>query len=185
MIERIETCLIVTMNRVGLIGTGNRMPWALPTDLARFKAITMACGQVIMGRKTWMSIGGNLPDRATRVVSRQMHVADRAVVDAVAACVPAVGVGRAVIVGGAGVFREALNNRQAINLRTFHLTVVEQHHACEFDTHFPGVTCESDLPLYDKTWKVVECVPVCQLETDDLPYVYYRMESTLPRLTSD
>jgi dihydrofolate reductase len=55
----------------GVIGEGNRLPWHLPEDLARFKRLTMG-GTLIMGRKTWDSIGHRpLPGRRIVVVSRR------------------------------------------------------------------------------------------------------------------
>src|SRR5215204_4868009 len=57
----------VARNRV--IGAGNDIPWHIPEDWQRFKRLTM--GQVlIMGRKTWASIGRTLPGRTTYVVTR-------------------------------------------------------------------------------------------------------------------
>ena len=53
-----------------MIGRGNALPWRLPDDLKRFKALTLG-KQVVMGRKTFESIGRPLPGRENRVVSRQ------------------------------------------------------------------------------------------------------------------
>ena len=60
---------IAAVARNGVIGAGNDIPWRIPADWARFKRLTM--GQVlIMGRKTWASIGRALPGRTTFVVTR-------------------------------------------------------------------------------------------------------------------
>ena len=60
---------IAAVARNGVIGAGNDIPWRIPEDWARFKAITM--GHVlIMGRKTYDSIGRPLPGRTTIVVTR-------------------------------------------------------------------------------------------------------------------
>ncbi len=61
--------LIVAMDQNRLIGANNDLPWNLPADLARFKAVTMD-GALIMGRKTYESIGRPLPGRETIVISR-------------------------------------------------------------------------------------------------------------------
>jgi dihydrofolate reductase len=61
--------LIVARARNGVIGRDNGMPWHLPADLAHFKRTTMGC-PVIMGRRTWESIGRALPGRRNIVVSR-------------------------------------------------------------------------------------------------------------------
>ncbi|MEY2897421.1 MAG: dihydrofolate reductase type, partial [Pseudomonadota bacterium] len=52
--------LIVARARNGVIGRGNQLPWRLPEDLAHFKRTTMG-RPIVMGRKTWESIGRPLP----------------------------------------------------------------------------------------------------------------------------
>lgn len=67
--DRPEVIGIAAVARNGVIGAGNDIPWRIPEDWARFKAITM--GHVlIMGRKTYDSIGRPLPGRTTVVVTR-------------------------------------------------------------------------------------------------------------------
>jgi dihydrofolate reductase len=61
--------LIVARARQGVIGRDNAMPWHLPADLAHFKRTTLG-HPVIMGRRTWDSIGRALPHRRNIVVSR-------------------------------------------------------------------------------------------------------------------
>ena len=61
--------LIVARARNGIIGKDNGMPWHLPADLAHFKRTTLG-HPVIMGRRTWESIGRALPGRRNIVVSR-------------------------------------------------------------------------------------------------------------------
>jgi len=66
--------LVAAVARNGVIGDSGRLPWHLPEDLKRFKALTM--GHVmIMGRKTHEAIGRPLPGRRTIVVSRQARIA--------------------------------------------------------------------------------------------------------------
>ena len=62
--------LIAAVARNGVIGIDNRLPWHLPEDLAFFKQTTMGC-PVIMGRKTWESLGRPLPGRRNIVITRQ------------------------------------------------------------------------------------------------------------------
>jgi dihydrofolate reductase len=64
--------LIVARARNGVIGRGNQLPWHLPEDLAHFKRTTMG-RPIVMGRKTWESIGRPLPGRRSLVVSRDPH----------------------------------------------------------------------------------------------------------------
>ena len=67
--DRPEVIGIAAVARNGVIGAGNDIPWRIPEDWARFKAITM--GHVlIMGRKTYDSIGRPLPGRTTIVLTR-------------------------------------------------------------------------------------------------------------------
>jgi dihydrofolate reductase len=62
--------LIVAMTRNGVIGRGGGLPWKLSADLKRFKSLTMG-HHIIMGRKTFESLGRSLPGRTTVVVTRQ------------------------------------------------------------------------------------------------------------------
>jgi dihydrofolate reductase len=62
--------LIAAVARNGVIGAGNALPWRLAADLQRFRALTIG-HSVIMGRKTWQSIGRALPGRQNIVVTRQ------------------------------------------------------------------------------------------------------------------
>ncbi|NBU12706.1 MAG: diacylglycerol kinase, partial [Betaproteobacteria bacterium] len=61
--------LLVARSRNGVIGVDNRLPWHLPEDLKRFRALTMG-HPIIMGRRTWDSIGRPLPGRRSIVVTR-------------------------------------------------------------------------------------------------------------------
>src|SRR5256885_2083203 len=65
--------LIVAVADNGVIGkTGQMLPWRLPADLAHFKQITMG-HPIIMGRKTYQTIGRPLPGRTNIVVTRDQH----------------------------------------------------------------------------------------------------------------
>lgn len=66
-----EICIIVAVSQNGVIGRDGGMPWRLSTDLKRFKALTMG-HPIIMGRKTFESIGKALPGRLNIVISRDM-----------------------------------------------------------------------------------------------------------------
>jgi dihydrofolate reductase len=65
-----RVALIAAVASNGVIGAGNRLPWHLPDDLRRFRTLTSG-HTVVMGRKTWESIGRPLPARQNIVVSRQ------------------------------------------------------------------------------------------------------------------
>ena len=61
--------LIAALDRHRAIGRGNAMPWHLPGDLRHFRALTSG-HRVVMGRRTWESIGRPLPNRENVIVSR-------------------------------------------------------------------------------------------------------------------
>jgi dihydrofolate reductase len=66
----VTVSLIVAMANNRVIGVGNQLPWHLPADLKHFKATTLG-KPIVMGRKTWESIGRPLPGRKNIVISRQ------------------------------------------------------------------------------------------------------------------
>jgi dihydrofolate reductase len=105
--------MIYARARNGVIGKDGGLPWHLPADLAHFKRVTLGC-PVIMGRRTWESIPERfrpLPGRLNVVVTRQQgwrspgatHASSLA--EAIAVCHDQP---RAWVIGGAGLFTEAL-----------------------------------------------------------------------------
>jgi dihydrofolate reductase len=66
--------LVAAVARNGVIGVGNRLPWRLPEDMKHFRALTTG-HSVIMGRRTWESIGKPLAGRQNIVVTRSRHIA--------------------------------------------------------------------------------------------------------------
>jgi dihydrofolate reductase len=66
--------IIVAVARNGVIGVDNTLPWHLPEDLKRFRALTMG-HHIIMGRKTYESLGRLLPGRTTVIVTRSKEYA--------------------------------------------------------------------------------------------------------------
>lgn len=103
--------LIAAVARNGVIGRGNALPWRLPEDLKRFKALTTG-HPVIMGRKTFESIGRPLPNRRNVVVSRDRNFAAAGceiavcVADALAAC--ATSATEIFVIGGAQIYEQSL-----------------------------------------------------------------------------
>jgi dihydrofolate reductase len=109
--------LIAAVARNRVIGAGNRLPWRLPADLRRFRALTMG-HPVVMGRKTYESIGRPLPGRTNIVLTRQagyqapgcvvvsdLDEALRAAGDATAGGETG---GEVFIIGGADLYRQTL-----------------------------------------------------------------------------
>ncbi|MCA9367365.1 dihydrofolate reductase [Candidatus Kaiserbacteria bacterium] len=103
--------LVVAMNLGRYIGKDNQLLWRLPTDLKRFKALTTG-GAVVMGRKTYESIGKPLPNRMNIVVSRNMSLFSPycEVVPSIESAVAfARASGRPIfVIGGGEIYRHAL-----------------------------------------------------------------------------
>lgn len=124
--------LIAAMDRHRLIGAGNRMPWHLPDDLRRFRALTTG-HPVIMGRRTHESIGRALPGRRNLVITRQATYAAAgceivaSLENAIVACK---NVSMVFVIGGGEVYV------QALALAT-HLFLTEIDRTFAGDTWFP------------------------------------------------
>lgn len=111
-----QLTLIVARARNGVIGANGTLPWRLPEDLAHFKRTTMG-HPIVMGRKTWESIGRPLPGRRNIVVSRrvQLAVAGTEVAPSLdAALALCAGAGEVFVIGGAQLYREALPRAQRL-----------------------------------------------------------------------
>jgi dihydrofolate reductase len=117
--------IIVAVAQNGVIGADNGLPWRLPDDLKRFKALSLG-KPIVMGRRTFDSIGRPLPGRTNIVVSRQPGLAidgvsvARSLDDAlvVAGAAPEI-----VVIGGAEIFRQALPRTDTIHLTRVHARV--------------------------------------------------------------
>lgn len=126
--------LIVAVGRNGVIGREGALPWRLPEDLKRFKALTM--GHVmIMGRKTYESIGRLLPGRRSMIVSRQAGYAvpGATVSTSFENAIAAAGdVAEVFVIGGGEIYKAALP-------RAHRLLVTEVDASPEGDAYFPAV----------------------------------------------
>jgi len=121
-----ETEVILVLARAdnGVIGRDNTLPWHIPADLRRFKALTQG-KPMIMGRRTFDSLPGRLPGRRHIVLTRdQTWRAEGAEVahDPDAALVLA-GEGTVSVIGGAEIYRLFLDRADRIELTEVHLTV--------------------------------------------------------------
>lgn len=119
--------IIVAVAENGVIGRGNDLPWRLSADLRRFKRLTMGHA-VIMGRKTWESIGRPLPGRRMIVVTRQPNFqADgcelAASLPAACGLASAGATNEAFIIGGAEIYRQALPLASRLYLTRVHATI--------------------------------------------------------------
>lgn len=128
--------LIVAMDKNRLIGDNNKLPWNLPLDLAYFKKVTMG-STIIMGRKTFESIGRPLPERQNVIITRNKdyfkegcqvcHSIEEAL---------AFGINdEAFIIGGAEVYSKFLPYVDKL-----YITLIEENFTG--DTYFPQI--ESD-----------------------------------------
>lgn len=134
--------IVVAVAENGVIGHANGLPWRLPDDLKRFKSLTLG-KPIVMGRKTYDSIGRPLPGRTNIVVSRQpgLQIEGCVVVNSVEAAIAAAGTATEVmLIGGAELYRRALS---AVN--TIYLTRV--HANVPGDAYFP----ELDLAQWHET----------------------------------
>jgi dihydrofolate reductase len=105
-----ELILIAAVARNGVIGRKNTLPWRLKADLAHFKRTTLGC-PVLMGRKTWESLGRALPGRMNIVISRNAdYKAEGAtVVPSLDAALRAAGGAEKVfLIGGAQLYAQSI-----------------------------------------------------------------------------
>jgi len=131
------------MARNRVIGRDNKLPWHLPADLRHFKELTLG-KPIVMGRKTWESLPGLLPDRRHIVVTRrQDYVAQGAetAADLDAAIALAGNVDEIMIVGGATLYAEAL-------------PVADRLYVTLVDAEIDGDACFPDFDM--GAWKVIE-----------------------------
>jgi len=114
--------LIVAVAKNGVIGKDNQLPWRLPEDLKRFKNITMG-HPIVMGRKTFESLGRPLPGRLNIVVSRNpaYRPAGARVVSTLEEAIrTAEGAKEAFVIGGSALFKEALPKADKLYLTRIH-----------------------------------------------------------------
>jgi dihydrofolate reductase len=126
--------LLVAMDRERGIGVDNRLPWHLPEDLAHFKRVTTGHA-IIMGRKTFDSIGRPLPNRRNIVITRDpawRREGVEAASSLEAALALAAGNAEVFVIGGAEIFRLALPLAQR-------MVVTEIDGRFDCDTFFPEI----------------------------------------------
>ncbi len=135
--------VIAAVANNGVIGRDHALPWHLPEDLKRFKALTMG-HHILMGRKTYESLGRLLPGRATVVISRnpQYQVTGALVAGSLSQALALCGNDEEVfVIGGNELYKAAL-------LLADKLYLTRIHQDFSGDAHFPG---------YDATkWREIE-----------------------------
>jgi dihydrofolate reductase len=151
--------IVVAMTPQRVIGRHGQLPWHLSADLRRFKQLTWG-HHIVMGRKTFDSIGRLLPGRTTVVVSRQpdltipgAHIA-HSITEAVHQCLAD---SEVFIVGGEQVYREAIPLADRIYLTVVHVNVTG-------DTFFPELSQEQ--------WQLTEQQPHQADEKNPYDYTF-------------
>lgn len=153
--------MIVARSRNHVIGRDNQMPWKISADLQFFKKVTMG-HPVIMGRKTWESIGRPLPGRRNIVVSRNPHLqlTGAEVVNSLDAALSSLSeFPRVFVIGGEQLFTQAFPKADRLFITEIEIDVdggdtffkvpdpeqwkeVERTPASEGDIHFNFLTLE-------------------------------------------
>jgi dihydrofolate reductase len=141
--------LIVAMTDDGVIGKNNALPWRLPEDLARFKQLTMGHA-ILMGRKTFDSIGRPLPGRKNIVLTRDssfqrdgvtvVHDWTRAITEA------KIFSEHLFVIGGAEIFKEALRLPE---LTRIYFTLI--HAKIDGDVRFPALDWRAHFSVEQQT----------------------------------
>ena len=161
--------LVVAVSRNGVIGRDGDLPWRLPSDLKRFKALTLG-KPVLMGRRTWDSIGRPLPGRPNIVVTRDPAFSApgaevAASLDAGLAAArreaAALGVDEVCVIGGGQIYAQVFDRADIL-----HVTYVEAD--IDGDTRFP----EIDPALFDKV--VEEPIPQGDKDSHAMRFVTWR-----------
>ena len=137
--------MIAAMAHDRVIGKDNQMPWHMPADLAHFKRVTLG-KPVLMGRKTFESIGRPLPGRRNLVISRNPDYQADGIevvgsVEAALALLADNEVAEVMVIGGGHLYAELLPKADCLYLTRIELEV-------EGDTRFPAFA--------DEQWQCVE-----------------------------
>jgi dihydrofolate reductase len=166
MKNSLPLCLIAALAQNRVIGRDNQLPWRLPADLKHFKALTLG-KPIIMGRKTWDSLGRPLPGRLNLVVSRQPGVqfeGAEVFASLEAAIVRAEqwareqGVDELMLIGGAQLYVQALPLAARL-----YLTQVET--SPEGDAWFPEFDADAWQRTAAETFAPLEQAPAYTFET--------------------
>ena len=138
--------IIAALSSNGVIGRNNDIPWHLSTDLRRLKALTMG-HHLIMGRRTWESVGKPLPGRVMVVITRQENYAPAGVtivrsLDEAVDLARDAGDPEPFIAGGAEIYAQSMHRADRMYLTRVHAEV-------EGDTFFPDFDDVTEWRLTD------------------------------------
>jgi len=157
--------LIAALGENRVIGSQGRLPWHLPQDLAHFKALTMG-KPIIMGRKTWDSIGKPLPGRLNLVISRtDLSTGGTEVFTSLEAALSRAdnwaqqqNVNEIMVIGGGELYRQALPLATRLYLTRVTLNP-------EGDAFFPELPKAQWQRIASRKLPACENTPVCTFET--------------------
>lgn len=158
-----EIVLIAAVARNGVIGRDNGLPWTLKADMRRFKSLTTG-HPIVMGRKTWDSLGRPLPNRRNLVVTRSTgyQAPGAEVFPAIDAALAAAGdAPRLFVIGGADIYRQTLAKADLLLLTEIGAEV-------EGDAYFPTFSTEG----FKETWR--ESFPADDENNYPYDFVEYR-----------
>mgnify|MGYP001165076535 CR=1 FL=1 len=129
--ERMNMELIVAVTKNNVIGLNGKLPWHLPADLAYFKSVTNG-NAILMGRKTFESIGKPLPNRKNIVITRQkdLLLEGASVVNTIQEALVASNGHRLFVIGGEEVYTLASSQ-----IKKMHITRIDT--SLEGDAYFP------------------------------------------------
>lgn len=151
----VPVALIAAVAENGVIGVRNTIPWRLPSDFAYFKRMTVG-KPLIMGRKTFESIGKPLPERVNIVVSRRQGYQPEGVLvmnglgaalEHAQAIAAADGAGEVMIGGGEAIYREAMPLADRLYISHVALSPEGDSFFPQIDPAVWQVADEPDVPL--------------------------------------
>jgi dihydrofolate reductase len=166
MKNSLPLCLIAALAQNRVIGRDNQLPWRLPADLKHFKALTLG-KPIIMGRKTWDSLGRPLPGRLNLVVSRQpgLQLEGAEVFASLEAAIVRAeqwareqGVDELMLIGGAQLYQQALPLAERLYLTRVELSP-------EGDAWFPEFDAAAWHCTASETFAPLEQAPAYAFET--------------------
>lgn len=150
--------LIAAMGRNRIIGKNNSLPWKLPADMKRFKELTMG-KPVVMGRKTFESIGKPLPNRTNIIITRDKNYNAQGciVVHSLNEALEAAKGDEIMVAGGEQIFREFLPKAKRM-----YLTFIDEDF--DGDAYFPEYN--------ENEWKEIRK----EKHSDDYNYIFVDLE---------
>ena len=154
---------VVAMGRNKVIGRNNSLPWNMPADMKHFKKLTLG-KPIIMGRKTYETIGKPLPNRKNIIITRdQDYKAEGCIVahSIEESLQSAENAEEVMVIGGAQIYKEFLPKANRI-----YLTIID--HDFEGDTHFPEYN--------EEEWQEIEREEHKADEENKYDYVFVTLE---------